>query len=303
MNYKGLFHQIWMLLSAPGKAWDEIRERGGTHDILAGFVYPLIGLCGLAEFVGAFIGREFSSLMFQVALTRCCAVAVALFGGFFLSAYVLNKLAIHWLKAGDIYRRMQVFVGYSMVVTFVLNIVSGLFSIALLLWILQVYTVFVVFEGVRRWLLLSQVWQIPFTLVATLVILLCLICNIELKMKTNASNINIKNKRASFDYEFIDTYTAGIVLTGTEIKSIRQGKASLVDTFCFFSRGELWVKNMHIAEYFYGSYNNHAARRDRKLLLTKKELRKLERTSARKGWQRWLLPWQKERSNTTSVRA
>ena len=103
-------------------------------------------------------------------------------------------------------------------------------------------------------------------------------------MKTNAGNINIKNKRASFDYEFIDTYTAGIVLTGTEIKSIRQGKASLVDTFCFFSRGELWVKNMHIAEYFYGSYNNHSARRDRKLLLTKKELRKLERTSAEPGF-------------------
>ena len=74
---------------------------------------------------------------------------------------------------------------------------------------------------------------------------------------TTNNNINIKNKRASFDYEFIDTYTAGIVLTGTEIKSIRQGKASLVDTFCFFSKGELWVKNMHIAEYFYGSYNNH----------------------------------------------
>lgn len=91
------------------------------------------------------------------------------------------------------------------------------------------------------------------------------------------NNINIKNKRASFDYEFIDTYTAGIVLTGTEIKSIRQGKASLVDTFCFFSKGELWVKNMHIAEYFYGSYNNHLSRRDRKLLLNKKELRKLQR--------------------------
>ena len=89
-----------------------------------------------------------------------------------------------------------------------------------------------------------------------------------MKEKTN-NNVNIKNKRASFDYEFIDTYTAGIVLTGTEIKSIRQGKASLVDTYCFFSKGELWVKNMHIAEYFYGSYNNHLARRDRKLLLTK----------------------------------
>jgi len=62
-------------------------------------------------------------------------------------------------------------------------------------------------------------------------------------------SVNIKNKRATFDYELIDTYTAGIVLTGTEIKSIRLGKASLVDTFCYFTKGELWVKNMHIAEY------------------------------------------------------
>jgi SsrA-binding protein len=90
--------------------------------------------------------------------------------------------------------------------------------------------------------------------------------------------VNIKNKRASFDYEFIDLYTCGIVLTGTEIKSIRQNKASLVDTYCIFIGGELWVKNMHIAEYFYGSYNNHQARRDRKLLLTKKELRKLQQS-------------------------
>ena len=173
MNYKGLFHQIWTLLSAPGKAWDEIRERGGAHDIQAGFVYPLIGLCGLSEFIGVFIGREFSSLMFQVALTRCCAVAVALFGGFFLSAYVHTRSRVHWLKAGSMRGKMQVFTGYSMVVTFVLTIVSGLFSIALLHWILQVYTVFVVFEGARRWLMLSQAWQIPFTLVATLVILFC----------------------------------------------------------------------------------------------------------------------------------
>ena len=83
--------------------------------------------------------------------------------------------------------------------------------------------------------------------------------------------VNIKNKRATFDYELTDTYTAGIVLTGTEIKSIRLGKASLVDTFCYFANGELWVKNMHVAEYFYGSYNNHNARRERKLLLNKKD--------------------------------
>ena len=85
--------------------------------------------------------------------------------------------------------------------------------------------------------------------------------------------VNIKNKRATFDYELIDTYTAGIVLTGTEIKSIRLGKASLVDT-----------KNMHIAEYFYGSYNNHTARRERKLLLSKKELEKLQREMKNPGF-------------------
>lgn len=98
------------------------------------------------------------------------------------------------------------------------------------------------------------------------------------------AQINIKNKRASFDYELIEKYRAGIVLTGTEIKSIRQGKAGLVDTFCYFVNGELWVKNMYIAEYFYGSYNNHSSRRDRKLLLTKKELRKIARTDKEAGF-------------------
>lgn len=96
--------------------------------------------------------------------------------------------------------------------------------------------------------------------------------------------VNVKNKRASFDYEFIETFTAGIVLTGTEIKSIRLGKASLVDTYCFFARGELWVKNMHITEYFYGSYNNHTVRRDRKLLLNRKEIKKLERATKETGF-------------------
>lgn len=85
----------------------------------------------------------------------------------------------------------------------------------------------------------------------------------------------IPNKRATFDYELLDTYTAGLVLVGTEIKSLRLGKASLVDAYCYFHNGELWLKNANISEYFYGSYNNHVARRDRKLLLNRKELRKL----------------------------
>lgn len=98
-----------------------------------------------------------------------------------------------------------------------------------------------------------------------------------------SNNIQIKNKRATFDYELLDTFTAGIVLTGTEIKSIRLGKASLVDTFCIMEKGELWVKNMYIAEYFYGTYNNHVARRDRKMLLSRKELRKIEGASKNSG--------------------
>lgn len=96
--------------------------------------------------------------------------------------------------------------------------------------------------------------------------------------------VNIKNKKARFDYEIVDTYTAGIVLTGTEIKSIRESKASLADTWCTFINGELWVRGMHVAQYFYGSYNNHEAKRDRKLLLTKKELRKLAAESKNPGF-------------------
>ncbi|MCQ2072180.1 MAG: SsrA-binding protein SmpB [Bacteroidaceae bacterium] len=101
---------------------------------------------------------------------------------------------------------------------------------------------------------------------------------------TANKTVNIKNKKASFEYELIDTYTAGIVLTGTEIKSIRDSKASLTDTYCTFINGELWVRNMHVAQYFYGSYNNHEAKRDRKLLLTGKELRKLAQDSKNPGF-------------------
>lgn len=97
------------------------------------------------------------------------------------------------------------------------------------------------------------------------------------------NKIVIKNKRASFDYFFIDEYEAGIVLTGTEIKSIRAGKASLVDSYCSVINNELWVKNMYVAEYFYGSYNNHVQRRDRKLLLNRRELNKIESLSKNTG--------------------
>jgi SsrA-binding protein len=101
---------------------------------------------------------------------------------------------------------------------------------------------------------------------------------LEEKMGLKPQNsVNIKNKKATFEYEILETYTAGIQLQGTEIKSIRENKAGLVDSYCQFHNSELYVKNMHIAEYFFGTLNNHVAKRERKLLLTKRELNKLER--------------------------
>jgi SsrA-binding protein len=98
-----------------------------------------------------------------------------------------------------------------------------------------------------------------------------------------SEQVHIRNKKASHDFEFLEKFVAGIQLSGTEIKSIRLGKASLTDAFCYFHQGELFVKNMHVAEYYWGNLNNHEPKRDRKLLLNKKELEKLSRRSQEKG--------------------
>ncbi|MBR1522394.1 MAG: SsrA-binding protein SmpB [Bacteroidales bacterium] len=97
------------------------------------------------------------------------------------------------------------------------------------------------------------------------------------------SSIQVKNRRASYDYEFLETYTAGIRLVGTEIKSIRAGKVSLQDAYCFFSGGELYVRGMNIAQYHWGSWGQHEPVRDRKLLLNRRELRHLLAEDKKKG--------------------
>jgi len=98
------------------------------------------------------------------------------------------------------------------------------------------------------------------------------------------NQIVIRNKRASFDYELIEFFTAGIVLTGTEIKSIRLGKASLTDSYCQLQNNEIWAKNIQISEYSFGTYNNHVPKRERKLLLTKREIKKLVRLTKETGF-------------------
>ena len=102
-------------------------------------------------------------------------------------------------------------------------------------------------------------------------------------MADKQTNINIKNRKARFEYELIEKFVAGMQLFGTEIKSIRNGKASMSDSYCQFFNGELFVRNLHVAEYEMGNINNHEAKRDRKLLLNKKELQKLERKIKESG--------------------
>ena len=171
LNYKELFHRIVALLSSPAKTWDAIINAGDERMVLPGFVYPMIGLCGLSEFVGAFIGRDLVPDVFQVALTRSCGVCVSLFVGFFLASYLIKQIngRLNCETSDD---EIQGFVGYSMVVTFVLQIVSSLFSILIIHWVLQIYTLFVVFEGARRMMKVCESRLTMYTIVTTLIILL-----------------------------------------------------------------------------------------------------------------------------------
>ena len=98
-----------------------------------------------------------------------------------------------------------------------------------------------------------------------------------------SGNVNIRNKKAGFEFSFVDKYVAGMVLTGTEIKSIREGKASLQEAYCYFNENELYIKGMHISEYKQGTHYNHDPLRERKLLLNKKELAKISQRTKEKG--------------------
>lgn len=173
MNYKDLFEKTMLLLSSPSKAWAEMGSEKGSAKVMSEFVYPMIGFCGLSVFVGTFIGNTAGVSAFQIAMTRCCATFVSLFGGFFLAAYLMNLLGKQMLGREDELDLNQRFVGYSMVVTFVLNIVSGLFSISILHWIFQFYTVFVAYEGARSLMKVEEKMLTRYSLIASVIIIVC----------------------------------------------------------------------------------------------------------------------------------
>lgn len=161
------------LLSSPAKGWSVVEVEDNKEKVMSEFVYPMIGLCGLSVFAGTFIGNTAGVDAFQIAMTRCCATFVSLFGGFFLAAYLTNLVGKEIFGREDELDLNRRFVGYAMVVIFVLEVITGLFSISILRTILQFYTVFVVYEGARSLMKVAEKDLTKYSLIASVIIMIC----------------------------------------------------------------------------------------------------------------------------------
>lgn len=162
------------MISFPAKAWEEIRTEEDSRKVLSAFVYPMIGLCGLVVFLATLFDNGMQPQSFQIALTECCAVFVSLFGGYFLAAYIVNKLGIAMFSLEDNPALAQQLVGYSMVVTFVLEILSNILPGFLILrWIFQFYVIYVVWEGARLLVGIDEQKQMAYTIMTSLLIVIC----------------------------------------------------------------------------------------------------------------------------------
>ena len=207
------------MISSPAKAWAEINTEEDRRKVLGTFVYPMIGLCGLSVFIGTFIGNTAGVSAFQIAMTRCCAIFVSLFGGYFLAAYAVNQLGKKLLNRGEQYELNQQFVGYAMVVTFVLDIISGLFSISILHWILQFYTVFVVYEGARTLMKVEEAKLTRYTLIASVIVIVCpaLIAAVFNELSVTKVSHPLKHQLFSFSFVCLPPYPLTVNTCLTEV--------------------------------------------------------------------------------------
>lgn len=163
-----------LLISSPAKAWKEISLEEDKRKVLGSFVYPMIGLCGFSFFLGVLFTNGMGAEGFQIALTECCSVFVSLFGGYFLAAYIINKLGVSMFNMEDNNLLAQQFVGYALVVTFLLDIVVGIIpDFFILRWILQFYVTYVVWEGARILLGVDEQKRMAYTVMASLSIIAC----------------------------------------------------------------------------------------------------------------------------------
>ena len=175
MDYKSILQIALRLISSPARAWEEIRLQTEPRRVFTAFVYPMIGLCGLSVFIGTLVDYGWGGPQsFQLAMTRCCAVAVALFGGYFLAAWLINAFCTRFLHRPSDLPGIWQFSGYALVVLFLLRIILGIlpdFQIIALL--LQFYTLYIVWEGSRALLDIVEAHRLRFTLVSTLLLILC----------------------------------------------------------------------------------------------------------------------------------
>ena len=175
MNYKELFKIALTLISSPAKAWEEIRLEEDRRKVFMAFVYPMIGLCGLAVFAGSLLANGWGGPQsFQIAMTQCCAVAVALFGGYFLAAYAINQMQVKMFGKADDIPLTQQFAGYALVVTFLLKIITGLLpDFSIIGWLLQFYIVYVVWEGASVLMQVEEKNRLRFTILSSLLLIIC----------------------------------------------------------------------------------------------------------------------------------
>ena len=174
MNYKALFQIAMSLISSPAKAWEEIRLED-RRAVLTVFVYPMIGLCGLSVFIGALWTNGWGGPQsFQLAMTQCCAVAVALFGGYFLAAYAINQMGIKMFGMTNVIPLAQQFAGYALVVVFMLRIVIGILpDFGIMALLLQFYIVYVVWEGSKKVMQIAEKDRLRFTILSSILLIAC----------------------------------------------------------------------------------------------------------------------------------
>ena len=164
MNYKELFRRLFSLIASPKKAWVEISAESPRRDVMASFVYPLIALCGLAVLLSTFISDGLQRSVYQKALMEMCSYCVALFGGFFLAAWLFDTLRQKYLGHTPDMLGSQFFVGYAMGVVFLADIIAILFpQLFIFKWVLQFYILYVVWEGSEVFFTIGDDKRLPFT--------------------------------------------------------------------------------------------------------------------------------------------
>lgn len=174
MNYKELFRIALQLISSPARAWEEISLED-RRKVFTAFVYPMIGFCGLSVFIGSLLAMGWGGPQsFQYAMTQCCAVAVSLFGGYFLAAYLINGLRVRMLMMDSDIPLTQQFAGYALVVVFMLKIIIGILpDFWILALLLQFYIVYVVWEGSDKLMHVAEKDRLRFTILSSVLLIVC----------------------------------------------------------------------------------------------------------------------------------